>query len=154
MITTNSLVLFTVRTLVFMLHDYYAFISTFYCTNIWLTIYYVNTVQVLFTGLLWIKTSHSHDCRFSYWRRHLQNWIIMLSSRWVYQSLPLWCTSLCLLDVDSLVWCLNKLLFTDWVVLLNQWGLRRIKIPTIFSFSFNPQPAERSPPFLMYHSVP
>ena len=40
------------------------------------------------------KTSHSNDCRFSYWRRHLHNWSIMLSSRWVYQSLPLWCTSL------------------------------------------------------------
>jgi hypothetical protein len=50
------------------------------------------------------KTSHSHDCCFSYWRRHLQNWSIMLSSRWVYQSLPLWCTSLRLLDVGSLVW--------------------------------------------------
>jgi hypothetical protein len=32
----------------------------------------------------------------------------MLSSQWVYQSLPLWCTSLRLLDVVSLVWCLNK----------------------------------------------
>jgi hypothetical protein len=54
------------------------------------------------------KTSHSHDCRFSYWRRHLQNWSIMLSSWWVYQSLPLWCTSSRVLDVGSLVWCLNK----------------------------------------------
>jgi hypothetical protein len=43
--TTNSLVLFTIRTLVFTVHyyvntvqvlfnDYYAFISTFYCTYI------------------------------------------------------------------------------------------------------------------------
>jgi len=33
----------------FIVRDYYAFISTSYCTNIRLTIYYVNTVQVLFT---------------------------------------------------------------------------------------------------------
>jgi hypothetical protein len=34
MITTNSLVLFTVCTLVFTVYDYYAFISIFYCTYI------------------------------------------------------------------------------------------------------------------------
>jgi hypothetical protein len=54
MITTNSLVLLTVCTLVFIVYDYYAFISSFHCTYILMTIYYVNTVQVLFTGLLQI----------------------------------------------------------------------------------------------------
>jgi len=33
----------------FIVCDYYTFISTSYCTYIRLTIYYVNTVQVLFT---------------------------------------------------------------------------------------------------------
>jgi len=33
----------------FIVRDYYALISTSYCTYIRLTIYYVNTVQVLFT---------------------------------------------------------------------------------------------------------
>ena len=63
--------MFTVRTLVFTVHDYYAFSSTFYCTYIsfYCTLliiaylqftvlftdrvftlhYYVNTVQILFT---------------------------------------------------------------------------------------------------------
>ena len=52
------------------------------------------------------KTSHSHDCHFSYWRHHLQNWSKCFPVGG-YQSLPLWCTSSRSLDVGSLVWCLN-----------------------------------------------
>ena len=68
MITINSLVLFTVHTLVFTVDDYYAFISTFYCTSLVFTVHYnENTVQVLFNSLTPIRvqagTENSKVCR-------------------------------------------------------------------------------------------